>query len=211
MEWFSTLIWCRITVIFGNSQQQFTVTDGGCKEYTSKYRKMATETLRRKRRQQHEQWNQALDQLQHEQQVKQQQHAPHAHHLSMNAERALLYTLSSCLTPHWLKIWVLSFHLHSHPWAHFLASLLLFYFHLSLSSSFLPPPALRAVHWARQPDRHGKLVLLRQQGEWRRLRRLHLPRNLFNEIYNKTKPTTRLVRRHMGNVELFELIVRDKP
>ena len=33
---------------FGNSQQQFTVTDEGCKEYTSKYRKMATETLRQK-------------------------------------------------------------------------------------------------------------------------------------------------------------------
>ena len=29
-----------------------------------------------------------------------QQHAQHAHHLSMNAERALLYTCSSCLTPH---------------------------------------------------------------------------------------------------------------
>ena len=27
---------------FGNSLQQFTVTDGGCKHYTSKYRKMAT-------------------------------------------------------------------------------------------------------------------------------------------------------------------------
>ena len=40
---------------------------------------------------------------------------------------------------------------------------------------FLPPPALRAVLWARKPDRHGKRVLLRQQGEWRRLRRLHLP------------------------------------
>ena len=40
---------------------------------------------------------------------------------------------------------------------------------------FLPPPALRAVPWARQPDRHGKPVLLRQQGEWRCVRRLHLP------------------------------------
>ena len=59
---------------------------------------MATETLRRKRLQQHEQWDQAWDQLQHEQQVKQ-QHAQHAHHLSMNAKRALLYTCSSCLTP----------------------------------------------------------------------------------------------------------------
>ena len=71
-----------------------------------------------------------------------------------------------------VKIWVLSFHLHSHPCAHFLESLLLFYFHLSFPCLllFLPPPALRAAHWARQPDRHGKPVLLHQQGEWRRLR-----------------------------------------
>ena len=34
---------------------KFTVTDGECEEYTSKYRKLATETLLRKRRQQHEQ------------------------------------------------------------------------------------------------------------------------------------------------------------
>ena len=61
-----------------------------------------------------------------------QQHEQHAHHLSMNAERALLYTCSSCLTPHWLKIWVLSSHLHSRPWAH----LLLFYFHLSFPIFF---------------------------------------------------------------------------
>ena len=64
VEWFSTLIWCRITVTFGNSQQQFTVTDGGCKEYTSKYRKFHAIWLRRKRQQQHEQWDQAWDQLQ---------------------------------------------------------------------------------------------------------------------------------------------------
>ena len=69
-------------------------------------------------------------------QITKQQHAQHAHHLSMNGERALLYTCSSCLTPHWLKIWVLSFHLHSHPWAHLLESLLLFYFHLSFPVFF---------------------------------------------------------------------------
>ena len=45
----------------------------------------------------------------------------------------------------------------------------------TLSSSFLPPPALRAAHWARQPDRHAKPSLLREQGEWRRLRRPHFP------------------------------------
>ena len=41
---------------------------------------------------------------------------------------------------------------------------------------FLPPPALRSVLRARQPDRLGKPVLLRK-GEWRRLRRLRLPHN----------------------------------
>ena len=48
---------------------------------------------------------------------------------------------------------------------------------------FLPPPALRAVLWARQPDRHGEPVLLRQQGEWRRLRRLHLPHRLWAQLH----------------------------
>ena len=48
---------------------------------------------------------------------------------------------------------------------------------------FFPPPALRAVPWARQPDRHGKPVLLRQQGEWRRLRRLHLPHRLWAQLH----------------------------
>ena len=53
-----------------------------------------------------------------------------------------------------------------------------------LASPFLLPPffplflrqlpPLRAVPGARQPDRHGKPVLLCQQGEWGRLRRLHL-------------------------------------
>ena len=37
--------------------------------------------------------------------------------------------------------------------------------------------------WARQPDRHGKLVLLRQQGEWRRLRRHHLPHRLWAQLH----------------------------
>ena len=75
-----------------------------CKEYTSKYRKMATETLRRKRTT-NNMSNETKRETNYsnEQQVKQ-QHAQHANHLSMNAERALLYTCSSCLTPHWLKI-----------------------------------------------------------------------------------------------------------
>ena len=47
---------------------------------------------------------------------------------------------------------------------------------------FLLPPALRAVLWARQLERHGKLVLLRQQGEWGRLRRLHLPHTSWSSI-----------------------------
>ena len=49
---------------------------------------------------------------------------------------------------------------------------------------FLPPPAPRAVPWTGQPDRHGKPVLLRQQGEWRRLRRLHLPHRLWAQLHD---------------------------
>ena len=55
---------------------------------------------------------------------------------------------------------------------------------------FLPPPALRAVLWARQPDRHGKPVLLRQ-GEWRRLRRLRLPHDITRVQQAFTEPTWR--------------------
>ena len=136
VEWSSKLIWCSITVIFGNSQQQFTVHRRvGVKSIPPHVEKNSTEHYDEKRRQQHGQWDQAWDQLQHEQQVKRQR-AQHTHHLSMNAERALLYTCSSCLTPHWLKIWVLSFHLHSHPWAHLLESLLFFCFHLSFPVFF---------------------------------------------------------------------------
>ena len=57
---------------------------------------------------------------------------------------------------------------------------LLFYFHLSIPVFFFfPPPALRAVLWARQPDRHAKPEHLREQSEWRRLRRPHLPHRLL--------------------------------
>ena len=48
---------------------------------------------------------------------------------------------------------------------------------------FFPRPAPRAVLWARQPDRHGKLVRLRQQGEWRRQRRVHLPHRLWAQLH----------------------------
>ena len=64
------------------------------------------------------------------------------------------------------------------PWS---ASPLLLRLVLPCLLLFLPPPALRAAHWARQPDRHGKPVLLLQQGEWRRLRRLHLPYSKSSE------------------------------
>ena len=55
---------------------------------------------------------------------------------------------------------------------------LLFYFDLSFpvffSSSHFLHFELHA-HWARQPDRHAKPALFLEQGEWRRLRRPHLP------------------------------------
>ena len=46
------LILCKIKVIFGNSQQQFFVTDGRCKEFSSNYRKLATEIILRQKLQQ---------------------------------------------------------------------------------------------------------------------------------------------------------------
>ena len=145
-EWVSKRIWCKsYSDQFGNSQRSLLSPTVGLNNIPPN-----TENWLRKRyyengRQQHEQWDQAWDQLQHEQQVKQ-QHAQRAHHLSMNAERALLYTCSSCLTPHRLKISVLSFHLHSHPWAHLFefASPLLLPPVLPCLLLFLPPPALRA-------------------------------------------------------------------
>ena len=79
------------------------------------------------------------------------------------------------LTPHWLKFWVSSQPSPYHPWRTLFDSFLPFYFYLFLLFLFRLLPLLRAVLWARQPDRHGNPVLLRQQGEWGRLRRLHLP------------------------------------
>ena len=67
----------------------------------------------------------------------------------------------------------------SYPWAHLFDSLLPFYFYLFLPVLLRLLPPLRAVLWARQPDRHGKPVLLRQQGEWGRLRRLHILHRLW--------------------------------
>ena len=182
VERFSKLIWCRITVIFGNSQQQFTVTDGVCKEYTSKYRKFYVIWLRRKRQHRHEQWDQAWDQLQHQQQVKQ-QHAQQAHHLSVHVERTLSHLMSSHTSfgsrseSHHLSSMVIC--MGASPWVD---SPLLLRPVLSCLL-FLPPPALRAVPWARQPDRHGKPVQLSQQGEWRRLRRLHLPHTIVMQDF----------------------------
>ena len=46
---------------------------------------------------------------------------------------------------------------------------------------FLLLLALRVVHWARQLDRHGNLVPLREQWEWRRLRRFDLPHRPWAE------------------------------
>ena len=48
------------------------------------------------------------------------------------------------------------------PWVHL--SHLLLRSVLTCLLLFLPPPALRAAHWARQPDRLAKLALFREQG-----------------------------------------------
>ena len=82
-----------------------------------------------------------------------------AHHLSMHWERAIFVTFcSSCLTcTSWLKSE--SRHLSSmfmcvSPWVRL--SPLLLRLVLPCLLLLLPPLALRAAHWARQPDRHAK-------------------------------------------------------
>ena len=61
-------------------------------------------------------------------------------------------------------------------------SLLPFYFYLFLPVFLRLLPPQRAALRARQPDRHGKPVPLRQQGEWGRLRRLHFLHSFSNYL-----------------------------
>ena len=64
---------------------------GNWKEYTSYYRKLATETVQIQHEHQHEHWGQAWDKT-HQQQVQwhEHEHAQDAHHLSMNASAHLV-------------------------------------------------------------------------------------------------------------------------
>ena len=91
------------------------------------------------------------------------------------ARRAHSSTLDVVSHLIWLKSCVFSQPSPYHPSRTLFDSFLFFYFYLFFPVLFRLLPPLRAVLWARQPDRHGKPVLLRQQGEWGRLRRLHLP------------------------------------
>ena len=138
-----------------NNQQQFTVTDGGCKEHTSKYRKFFATWPRRKRQQQHERWDQVWDQLQHQQQVEE-----HAQSTSPSTTlmTMLTWTIVWC-TPcverarraHSFTLDVVWHHIGSRfdPFAHLFNSLLPFYFHqffpvLSFYMQLFP-----ALPWAR--------------------------------------------------------------
>ena len=61
--------------------------------------------------------------------------------------------------------------------AHLFDSLLFVYLKISTCFLFLPL-ALRAIPWARQPDRHGKHALLRRRREWGHRELLHLSHRL---------------------------------
>ena len=100
--------------------------------------------------------------------------------LSVHVDRTLSHLMSSHTS--WLKSWVFSDSsmviIMAHPlWLYspFLLPPFLPVFH-----RILPP--LRAVLRARQPDRHGKPALLRQQGDWGRPRRPHFPHRLRAQL-----------------------------
>ena len=66
---------------------------------------------------------------------------------------------------------------------------------------FLPPPALRATHWARQPDRHAKPALLREQREWPRLRRPHLPHRIIARLHHTDQKQVGWLKRTVRRVK----------
>ena len=68
-------------------------------------------------------------------------------------------------------------HPRSYPWCVLIDSTSPFFLFLPVILRLLPPQ--RAVLWPRQPDRHGKPVLLRQQGEWGHPERLPLLHRLW--------------------------------
>ena len=161
---------------FGNSQQQF-VTDGECKEFSSKYRnngygnsttKTTTTTwaMRQSVRPTtawttSETTRATCTSPEHERRARTFVHLFILSHTSFGSRS------ESC---HFISIV-------NHERTSLSRFSILLPLVLPCLLLFLPPPVFRAVLWARQPDRHGKPVLLRQ-GEWRRLRRLRLPHTL---------------------------------
>ena len=98
------------------------------------------------------------------------------------ARRAHSFTLDVVSHLIWLKIWGLIIcHPRSYPWRTLFDSLLPFYFYLSSLS--LPSTSCTPSCTLSSTTRSSwKLVLLRQQGEWRRLGRLHLPHRLWAQL-----------------------------
>ena len=98
----------------------------------------------------------------------------------------LAHSAHSCtwwcrITPH-LGSSPESFHIH--PWSSWRTLFDSHPFSTSTCSpvSFPSTSSTPTVLWARQPDRHGKPVPLRQQGERGRLRRLHSPHRLWAQL-----------------------------
>ena len=138
----------------------FTVTDGGCKHYTSNTAKSYVKWLRRKQRVRWKLWEQVCDELQHhhkqqlERRVQQAAHnAQQVHQWQCwlrwlrGAHHALsLYTAHTVshlmMTPHtsWLKFWAITLSSPYHPWRTLLDStspLFLYFSFLPFSVYFL--------------------------------------------------------------------------
>ena len=104
-------------------------------------------------------------------------------------QRALLYTWWCCFTPNWLKIWILSSNIsiviHERTSLSFLSSSTPTCPSLSSafpSTSCTPSCTLSSTTWSSW--KACATVLLRQQGEWRRLRGLHLPHRLWAQLHD---------------------------
>ena len=121
---------------FGNSQQQFTVTDGRCKHYTSNTARFFEKWQWRKQRLRWKLWEQVCDELQHFHELQLEQHAQQAAHnaqqvhqwrrwlrrlrgahhaLSLHIARTVPHLM---MTPHtsWLKFWAITLSSPYHPW-----------------------------------------------------------------------------------------------
>ena len=115
--------------------------DEKCKDHTSFYRKLATETVYLQPEQRHEHWGQAWDKPHQQVQWQEHEHAQHAQRLSMNASAQFLSHLLMFGHMHFVAQVFMSVICHPCTWAFLLEfTFLPFYFNLSFTvlSFFFP-------------------------------------------------------------------------